>query len=180
MKILYKDNDLWDIIKEHILPCLEENLCDLGKHFHRNDMDAMRCIDRTLNKKIISRPLNHCNYIYIAKRNVCRNHCKALPFYKYIRKTMEEHERSADQFIHFNFPKPLCYAIANMFKDQYYENIYSYSDKRLKGCCEKHSFGQKWPAGWRTKMTKKKKDLIRKEYEYNRNHNLPMMRDLNI
>ena len=52
MKVLYKENDLWCIMKDYIFPCLNESICDLEKHLKHGDMDALRCVDKTLNKKI--------------------------------------------------------------------------------------------------------------------------------
>ena len=55
MKVLYKEKDLWYVIEDYILPCLNEAICDLEKHFKRGDMDTLRCVDKTLNKRIVAR-----------------------------------------------------------------------------------------------------------------------------
>ena len=160
---LYKKNDLWCIIEEYILPCLEENICDLEKYFIRGDLDALRCIDKTFNKKIKLRPLKECEYINIAKKKVSSKHCKALAFYRHLRNRMVQHERSTDQFIHFHFNKPLSYAISNMFKDQYEDRIKKTSYGRLKGCCEKSPYDPRWFQGWHLKINQEKRDRIIKE-----------------
>ena len=165
MKVLYKEKDLFDIIKEYILPCLEENICDLEKYFNRGDMDALRCVDKILNKRIVARPPENCEYITIEGKKVCSKHCKALPFYKHLKKIMGKHERSSDIFIHFRVPKPLSYAIANMFKNQYKHKIKrDYRHGRWKGCCEKQGHNPRWPSGWHTTVRREKKNRIMKEY----------------
>ena len=77
---------------------------------------------------------------------------------------MDEHDRSTDQFIHFHFNKPLSYAIANMFKDQYKDRIKRNPNGRLKGCCEKNCYDPRWPQGWHLKINQEKRDRIVKEY----------------
>ena len=165
MKILYKEKDLFDVIKEYILPCLGENICDLEKYFIRGDIDALRCVDKTLNKRIEKRSLKNCEYIIIGRKKVCSKHCKALPFYKHLKKEMSKYQRNSDQFIHFMVPKPLSYAMANMFKDQYEDRIKrANKNGRLKGCCEKNCYDPRWPQGWHLKINQEKKDRIMKEY----------------
>ena len=163
MKSLYKENDLWCIMEDYIFPCLNETICDLEKHLKRGDMDALRCVDKTLNKRIIVRPIFDCRYITIEGKKRCSRHCKALPFYRHLKKIMDKHDRGVDEFIHFRFPKPLSYAIANMFKDQYIYRIKKTLFGRLKGCCEKNNFDPRWPQGWRLISNQEKKDRIIKE-----------------
>ena len=165
MKVLYKENDLWCIMEDYIFPCLNETICDLEKHLKHGDMDALRCVDKTLNQRIVSRSPENCEYITIEGKRRCSRHCKALPFYKHLKKRMEDHEKSTDQFIHFHFVKPLSYAISNMFKDQYEDRIKRANKYgRLKGCCEKNCYDPRWPEGWHLIINKKKKDRIMKEY----------------
>ena len=165
MKVLYKEKDLWYVIEDYILPCLNEAICDLEKHFKRGDMDTLRCVDKTLNKRIVERSSENCEYITIEGKRRCSKHCKALPFYIHLKKRIDQHDRSTDQFIHFHFNKPLSYAIANMFKDQYKDRIKLNRFGRLKGCCEKNSYDPRWPQGWHLKIDQEKRDRIIKEYE---------------
>ena len=65
MKVLYKKKDLWCIMEDYIFPCLNETICYLEKHFKRGDMDTLRCVDKTLNKRIMARFPENCEYITI-------------------------------------------------------------------------------------------------------------------
>ena len=148
MRQLYIDRDLFCIIKEHILPCLEENKCELRKYLWRKDIDAMRCLDKTLNKKIHRRPLNKCKYLELGSKRVCGSHCRALAIYKHLKRRRDEHKGCKDLYIHFKKPEVFGYALANLYKDQYRNTIATLRGK-LRGCC--HSDSGEWSSGWRTK-----------------------------
>ena len=145
MKQLYEYNDLFDVIKDYILPCLTYSFCKFCKT--PGDLNALACVSKKLKINIQK---NNCKHIKICGKKVCNIHCPALPIYKYINNAFTKHCHTTDTFIHFKKK-----ALSNIFMQHYRAYIRRRCDKLITCCGGK---------GFATRISDKKRQAIVDEY----------------
>lgn len=139
MKILYKENDLWCILVDYIFPYFNESICDIDKNLRFHNMDALRCIDKKLNKMISLRPVLNCKGVTIRGKKMCSKHSKIFPFYKHLKNRYEKHTRITHAYLRFNIHFRRI-GLANMFRSQYYDKIHKRNSGKLSTCCSGKGF----------------------------------------
>jgi len=146
MKQLYEYNDLFDVIKDYILPCLTYSFCEFCKT--PADLNALACVSKKLKINI---QITTCKHIKICGKKVCNIHCRALPIYKYINNVFIKHSKTTDTFIHFK--KKWA---SNIFMQHYHPYIRRRRYGKLVTCC-----GGK---GFATHISSEKRQAIVDEY----------------
>ena len=139
---LYEYNDLTVLITEYILPCLARKTCDLG-YYKRDEIHVLLCVSKGL-RKCINIPLPEpCDIIQIGGKRICKKHCKATPFYRYVEnRYLHYRRRLQDGNIHFSH-----IIFGNIFKKIYSDQISRHwgSDK-MTICCGGKGFKLKRPS----------------------------------